>query len=123
MSEFTWSPSHSDIMRGFRKATEVLQTVASPEAVYAASVAMTGETSKDAGYRAYHLALFASSDSDAQSAATDAFTTALAESHDREAAKHAERIAREAEYAAQSDADDSDADDSDADLFDGGDDL
>lgn len=104
----TWSPSHGDIMRAFRKATEVIQSVATPDAVYDASVAMTGETSKDAGYRAYYLTLFGAADSDGQSAARDAFDSALAESAKRHAQREAERIAAQAGYDAEDTSDNAD---------------
>ncbi len=77
----TWTPSHSDITRAQRKATEVLQSVATPDAIFTASQAMLDAGSDHAaGYRAYYLSLLDS----------EAWAGALAESAERHAQRHAE---------------------------------
>jgi len=107
----TWSPSRDDIARAQRKATEVLQAVATPDAVFDASQALLDESDRHAGYRAYFKSLLTSADADATSAAKDAFAAALAES----AQRHAERAA--AAQAASFGADDDCEDDEDDSLI------
>jgi hypothetical protein len=87
----TWTPSRSDMARAQHKATEVLHSIATPDAIFDASQAMLDAGSDHtAGYRAYYLSLHASADQDGQDAAREAWTGALAESEERHAQRHAE---------------------------------